>query len=112
MCRHASRNVVGDGVGVDMNTMNVQQLRDIIAREVRLASIPSTIRPFIGPRTVLLFDNGGDTARLHDKDCKMVNTARGRRGRYVLIDTDVEDNVRDLLEREYNVQVCRCLKSR
>lgn len=60
---------------------------------------------------VLLFHTAADpsrAARLHSKDCAMVNTSRGRRGIVKRIETDLTDVVADLNDSGYPVKRCKC----
>lgn len=64
------------------------------------------------PNVVAIFDTAGDVARsvkIHATDCRMVNTARKGKGRYVLISECVRDEVADLIERGYGVHMCKCV---
>jgi hypothetical protein len=65
-------------------------------------------------KTVLVFKTFGPIARmatLHDSTCQVVHGARGsRNGKTRVIETDVADEMADLIDREYPVTRCRCVK--
>jgi hypothetical protein len=61
---------------------------------------------------VLLFKTvgpAGRAARLHKRDCPMVNTGKGRRSSTKLCDPIEQAEIDDLNERGFKVIACKCI---
>ena len=64
---------------------------------------------------VLLFNKCAAShlaARVHADTCPLVAAARRSRGRVVVIETDLEEQIADLNERQWPVKRCKCLPAR